>query len=159
MNGTRAPATPSASSRSRVLIACDDDLLAGELQITLHSAGLKSARTTSVRTARKHVGSGNFLVVFTVPILPDGSWPNLLEFARSRNLAPAFVVIARSFDLHEWGESFRNGAFDVLDALSEIPKAPEVASQALARPMSTPPQFSFAPSESQRSHSPAHRSE
>jgi len=49
------------------------------------------------------------------------------------------VLIARSFDFNEWGESLEGGAFDVLDALQELPKAAEVASQAFSAARSKSP--------------------
>jgi len=40
------------------------------------------------------------------------------------------VLLARDFDLHQWAEALKDGAFDVLDVLYELPKAAEVATGA-----------------------------
>ena len=70
-------------------------------------------------------------MVVATPLLSDGSWRRLIDVANHYN--PDFVVIllARTFDLREWAEALKDGAFDVLDALHELPRAVEVAKRAL----------------------------
>ena len=123
-------------SKSQILIACDDDSVAEQLQIILGSANFKSKYAKSVTTARRCIKSGRFQVVFTIPKLRDASWQQLFEFARNCDFAPSFVIMAHSFDMNDWGESLRHGAFDVLDSMTELPKAAEVARQAFATAIS-----------------------
>ena len=115
------------AKEAQILIACDDDEVARQLQTSLRSAKLESVCTKSIATAGYFAQSGRFRVIFTVPSLSDGSWRHLIDVSRQSRSAPAVVVVARSFDINEWGESLTYGAFDVLDSLREIPRAAEVA--------------------------------
>ncbi len=130
------------SRKSRILIACEDDSIAEQLRLIFLTANFKSEHTKDIRTACKFIESGRFQVVFTFPLLCDGSWQQLFDFARSRELPLFFVVMARSFDFHDWGESLRNGAINVLDVLKELPKPAEVPSQAFWTAISNVPHCS-----------------
>jgi len=66
--------------------------------------------------------SGAFQVVVATPILSDGSWRRLIDVANHYNSEFVVILLARTFDLREWAEALRDGAFDVLDALNDLPK-------------------------------------
>ena len=74
--------------------------------------------------------SGRFRVVFSAPILRDGSWRRLIEVATQHNLGFEIVLLARTFTFNEWAEALQVGAFDVLDVLCDLPKAAEAARRA-----------------------------
>jgi DNA-binding NtrC family response regulator len=112
------------------LIACDDDSVVEQLRINFRAANFNFESTKSFRAACRYVDSSWFDVVFTAPLLCDGAWQQLLEFARSRDSGLPFVVMARAFDIRDWDESMKSGAFDVLDIVEEMPRAAEVARQA-----------------------------
>ena len=116
----------------QILIACDDDAVAYQLQTILRAARLESLSTKSLVTACYFAQCGRFPVIFTVPTLNDGSWRRLIDVSRHSRSAPAVVVVARSFDINEWGESLMYGAFDVLDSLQEMHRAAEIASRAFS---------------------------
>ena len=75
--------------------------------------------------------SGRFQVVVTSPTLRDGSWKRLVDI--DSHYRPGFVVVllGTNFDLNEWGQALEDGAFEVLDAIQELPKVAEVARRAL----------------------------
>lgn len=119
------------SRDTRILIACDDDVVAVQLRRSLASSHLLSDRVTNIQAAWERLRAENFRIAFVAAILPDGPWRLLYDSAASQGLEVPFIVMARSFDIDDWAEAFRHGAFDVLDILSEIPKAAEIASEAL----------------------------
>jgi hypothetical protein len=41
------------------------------------------------------------------------------------------ILVATTFDLNEWGQALEDGAFEVLDALHELPNVAEAARRAL----------------------------
>jgi len=116
---------------ARILIVSDDDSDAERLKTIFRQAGFNSERAKSMAVASESAKSGRFQVVVSTPLLSDGSWRRLIDVANHYN--PDFVVIllARTFDLREWAEALKDGAFDVLDALHELPRAVEVAKRAL----------------------------
>jgi len=57
-------------------------------------------------------------VVVSTLLLRDGSWTRLTDIANHYDLGFEVVLWARNFDFAEWGEAMKDGAFDVLDALS-----------------------------------------
>jgi DNA-binding NtrC family response regulator len=116
-----------ASYNSPILVACDEDAVAERLRMIFRSSNFKSERTKTIKATCRSLISGRFQVVFTAPRLSDGAWQQLFEFSRRRELGLSVVVMARTFDMHDWGDSLKCGAFDVLDILEEIPKAAEVA--------------------------------
>jgi len=75
--------------------------------------------------------SGEFQVVISTPLLKDGSWRRLTDIANHSDLRFEVVLWARSFDLREWAEALENGAFDVLDAVYELPRVLEATKGAL----------------------------
>src|SRR2546422_10232646 len=123
--------TKSRVAKARILIVSDDDSDAEQLKTIFREAGFISERAKSMTVASESAKSGRFQVVVSTPLLSDGSWRRLTDVANHHN--PDFVVIllARTFDLREWAEALKDGAFDVLDALHELPRAVEVAKRAL----------------------------
>jgi hypothetical protein len=63
--------------------------------------------------------------------LADGSWKRLADLANYTDLPFVVVLVATNFDLRTWVGALEDGAFDVLDALDELPKAGETARRAL----------------------------
>ena len=82
--------------------------------------------TAGCRAAR----SGRFQVVFTAPMLADGSWNRLADIAGYYDLGFVTVLVAGTFDLKQWAEALEAGAFDVLDALHELPLTADFAKRA-----------------------------
>src|SRR2546427_11100793 len=122
--------TKSRVAEARILIVCDDDSDAERLKTIFLEAGLISERAKSMTVASESAKSGRFQVVVATPLLSDGSWRRLIDVASHYNLAFVVILLARSFDLRQWAEALMDGAFDVLDALNELPKAAEVAKRA-----------------------------
>ncbi len=132
MTNPRRPQETYPVQKRRVLIAHDDHSIARKLGYIFRTAHLNSERVKTVRAACESLQSGRFQVVFAAPALCDGAWHQISDFAKGCKLAPPIVVVARAFDLQDWGESLKRGAFDVLDILNEIPKAAEMARQAFS---------------------------
>jgi len=118
--GTNIPARPG------VLIASDDDNDAKRLKTILSEAGYGVECARSITAACGAAKSGQFQVVISKPQLRDGSWRRLTELANHYDLHFVVVVWAHTFDLREWAETLDSGAFDVLDAVYDLPRVVEV---------------------------------
>ena len=122
--------TPKVSDEARILVVCDDDSIEQRLNIALQGGGLSSERARSMAAGCTLARSGRFQVVFTTPVLSDGSWRRLADIASYYDLGFVLILVANNSDV-ECAEALENGAFDVLDALHELPTAAEAAKRAL----------------------------
>jgi DNA-binding NtrC family response regulator len=116
---------------ARILIVCDDDSDTERLKSTLQEAGFVAEGAKSITAGCEAAKSGRFQVVVSTPRLRDGSWRRLADIANHYDLGFEVVLWARNFDLTEWAEALKEGAFDVLDALCELPRAVEAVKIAL----------------------------
>jgi DNA-binding NtrC family response regulator len=113
------------------LIVCDDDSETQRLRTLLLEAGFASDCTKSITTGCEAAKSGQFQVVVSTPQLRDGSWRRLIDVANRYDLHFEVVLWAHKFELRDWAEALDNGAFDVLDAVCEQPRAVEATKCAL----------------------------
>ena len=116
---------------ARILIVCDDNSDTDRLKGVLGEAGFVSEWARSITEGCEAAKSGRFQVVVSTPRMWDGSWRRLTDIANHYDLGFEVVLWARSFDLLEWTEALKEGAFDVLDAMCEQPKAVEATKRAL----------------------------
>jgi DNA-binding NtrC family response regulator len=116
---------------TRILIVCDNDGIRARLSSILCEAGFVSECAKTITGGCELARSGRFQVVITTPYLADGSWRRLLEIASHYDLGFEVVLAASTFDHNQWAEALEDGAFDILDALYELPRAAEVAKCAL----------------------------
>ncbi len=114
----------------RILIVCGNDSDTERLEIVFREAGLTSESANSITAGCEAAKSGRFQVVFCPPLLADGSWRRLMDVAQDYDLSFELVLLARSFNLNQWTEALQDGAFDVLDAVGDLPKAAEAAKRA-----------------------------
>src|SRR5947207_13666558 len=128
---TRSGSPLKVPDGARILIVCADDSETGRLKTILPKAGIVSECTTSITAGWEAAKSGRFQVVVSTPLLRDGSWRRLTDIAHHYDVGLEVVLWARNFDLAEWGEALKEGAFDVLDALCELPRAVEDIKTAL----------------------------
>jgi DNA-binding NtrC family response regulator len=112
--------------RPKVLIVCDDDHDSKRLKTMLSEAGFALECARTITAACETAKSGQFQVVICKPQLRDGSWRRLTELATHYDLRFVVVVWAHTFGLREWAEALDNGAFDVLDAVYDLPRVVEV---------------------------------
>jgi len=129
---TKLPAglTLRVPDLARMLIVSDNDSDTERLKTAFREAGLTSESANSMTAGCALAKSGRFRVVFSAPILRDGSWRRLIEVATQHNLGFEIVLLARTFTFNEWAEALQVGAFDVLDVLCDLPKAAEAARRA-----------------------------
>ena len=116
---------------ARILIVCEDDSDTERLKTILQKAGIVSECTRSITAGCEAAKSGRFQVVVSTPLLRDGSWRRLTDIANHYDLGFEVVLWARNFDLPDWAEALKEGAYDVLDAMCEQPKAVEATKRAL----------------------------
>ncbi len=114
----------------RILIVCDHDSDTVRLKTVFREAGLTSESANSITAGCESAKSGRFQVIFSTPLLGDGSWRRLIEVAQHYDLSFELVLLARNFNLNEWTEVLQDGAFDVLDVVCDLPKAAEAAKRA-----------------------------
>ena len=129
---SRSASTLTSTSKPLVMIACEDGQVAEDLVAVVKRANLRSVWAKDLTSACKLLKTGTFQVIFATPRVSGDSWQRLMDFALSRSQTPSFVIVARSFDLSDWANCLKNGAFEVLDSISEISRAGEVATQALS---------------------------
>jgi DNA-binding NtrC family response regulator len=130
-NMTRSGSPLKIPEGARILIVCDDNSDTDRLKDVLREAGFVSEWARSITEGCEAAKSGRFQVVVSTPRMRDGSWRRLLDIANHYDLGFEVVLWARSFDLLEWTEALKEGAFDVLDAVCEQPKAVETTKRAL----------------------------
>ncbi len=116
---------------ARILIVSDDNPDTERLKGVLRDAGFVSEWAKSITEGCEAAKSGRFQVVVSTPRMWDGTWRRLIDIANHYDLRFEVVLWARSFDLLEWTEALKDGAFDVLDAMCEQPKAVESTKRAL----------------------------
>jgi DNA-binding NtrC family response regulator len=121
----------SGSHMAQILIVCDNDSDTERLKIVFRKAGLATESANSITAGCKLAQSGRFQVVFSAPLLGDGSWKRLTNIAKQHDSTFAIILLARTFNLNEWAEALEVGAFEVLDVLCDLPKAAEAAKRAL----------------------------
>jgi len=114
----------------RALIVADNDSDTERLKTAFREARLTAESANSMTAGCALAKSGRFQVIFSTPLLADGSWRRLIEVASQHNLGFEVVLLARTFTFNEWAEALQVGAFDVLDVLCDLPKAAEAARRA-----------------------------
>lgn len=122
---------PKAYEKARILIVCDDDSITKRLEIAFRRAGLDSEVARNMTVGCSLARSGRFQVVFTAPILRDGSWQRLADIAGQYDLGFVVILVASNYGFDQWDEAVKAGAFDVLDPLHELPRTAEAARCAL----------------------------
>jgi DNA-binding NtrC family response regulator len=109
----------------RILIVSENDSIAERLATALSEADLIWKRVRSITAGCEFAKSGRFQVIVTTPLLGDGTWRRLVDIARHYNSGFVVILLASTFDIQEWAEALEYGAFDVLDALHELPRVAE----------------------------------
>lgn len=116
---------------ARILIVSDDASITVPLTNAFRIAGLVVDCVTSLAEGCEFARSGRFQVVFTALSPGNRSWKRLVEISRRYSLGFMVVLLARNFDVYQWAEALKDGAFDVLDPFYELPRAAEAAKRAL----------------------------
>jgi DNA-binding NtrC family response regulator len=119
-----------ASRELRILIISENDSIAERLAVALSEADITWERARSITAGCESAKSGRFQVIVTTPLLADGSWRRLIDIAAHYDAGFVVILVATTFDIQEWTEALEYGAFDVLDALHELPKVAEFAKRA-----------------------------
>jgi DNA-binding NtrC family response regulator len=115
---------------ARILIVSENDSIAERVANALSEADFISERARSITAGCESAKSGRFQVIVTTPLLADGSWRRLIDIADHYDSGFVVILVASTFDLQEWTEALEYGAFDVLDALHELPGVAECAKRA-----------------------------
>jgi DNA-binding NtrC family response regulator len=133
MNGAAdypARVAPELPKGVQVLIVGDHANSEGVVA-KLQELGIGAATATSMTEACECVRSGRFQAILSKPLLSDGSWRRLIDVAHHYDLGFEVVLVARDFDHAGWLEALNDGAFDVLETLSNQLGAAEVTKRAL----------------------------
>ena len=118
-------------AKRRILIVMDDDSISIRLKVILRREGFASECTKSMAAACESAKSGRFPVVVSAPVLFDGSWNCLVDVEGRCTRGFVIILVATTFDLNQWAQAVEDGAFDVLDAVHELPKVALAARCAL----------------------------
>jgi DNA-binding NtrC family response regulator len=120
----------SVPEEPRILMICDDPSITLPLTNVLLKAGFIVERVSNLAEGCESAKSGRFQVVVTAPLPKEGSWKRLIEISNHPEHAFAIVLLANNFDLYQWAEALKDGAFDVLDPFYGLPRAAEAARRA-----------------------------
>lgn len=122
---------PMKPAKPRALIVSEDSALSKEVEVILVQSGFVTKSVKSMTAGCECARAGEFQVVVSAPVLPDGSWKRLADI--DSHYRPGFVIVlvATNFDFNDWGLALEEGAFEVINALYETPKVAEVARRAL----------------------------
>lgn len=120
-----------APTTSQILIVSENDLDANQLKTVLLEAGLVSESVSTITAACERARSGGFRVILSSSCLEDSSWRRLIDLAHHFELNFEVILMARTISDKEWAEALRLGAYDVLDILSDLPRAAAVARSAV----------------------------
>jgi DNA-binding NtrC family response regulator len=104
---------------------------AQEIIARLGEAGIASKTAKSMTEACECVRSGHFQAILSKPLMSDGSWRRLIDVSHHYDLGFEVVLVARDFDHAGWAEALNDGAFDVLETLSNEIGVTEVTKRAL----------------------------
>ena len=126
----RANLTIQMPAGVRILMVCEPGPNAEQLKTVLQGEGLALKAAESMAEGCELARSGTFPVVLSQPLLSDGPWTHLIGVAKQYGLEFEVVLLARTFDLMQWADALKQGAFDVLDVLHELPKAVEAVKRA-----------------------------
>lgn len=118
-------------NRARILIVCNNEVDTDGLRTVLRDSGLACESARTITAACERARSGGFQVIFSSPYLEDGSWRRLIDLAHYHDLSFEVILLARTFSDKEWAEALQEGAFDLLDVLSDLARAAEVARSAM----------------------------
>jgi DNA-binding NtrC family response regulator len=121
---------PNGLREVRILIVSENDSLAERLAMVLPEGDFVCERARSIAAGCESARSGRFQVIVTTPLLADGSWRRLVDIAGHHNSGFVVILVATTFDIQEWTEALEYGAFDVLDALHELPRLAESVTSA-----------------------------
>jgi DNA-binding NtrC family response regulator len=113
-----------------ILIVSDDDSETDRLKTVLLEAGFVLHSARSISAGCEAAKSGWFQVVVSRPVLQDGSWRRLTDIAYHYDLGFEVIVLAPEQDSRASAAALNDGAFDVLDAMSERPRIIETARRA-----------------------------
>jgi DNA-binding NtrC family response regulator len=114
----------------QILIVSENDSIAERLAMPLSEAGFIWERARSITAGCVSARSGRFQVIVTTPYFGDGSWRRLVDIAAHYDAGFVVILVATTFGIEEWAEALEYGAFDVLDALHELPRVAECANRA-----------------------------
>lgn len=117
--------------QARILIVSDNDVDSEGVSAVFREAGLACEIVRTITAACEVARSGGIHVVFCTPYLQDGSWRRMIDLACYHNLGFEVVLLARAFSDKEWAEALQEGVYDVLDAVSDLPRVAGVAKSAL----------------------------
>ncbi len=121
---------PDGPREVRILIISENDSIAQRLAMALSEANFIWERARSITAGCESARSGRFQVIVTTPLLGDGSWRRLVDIAAHYDSGFVVILLATTFDIQEWTEALEYGAFDVLDAVHELPRVAECAKRA-----------------------------
>jgi DNA-binding NtrC family response regulator len=108
--------------KAQILVVSENDSIPERLARALPEADFSLEHARDITAGCELARSGRFQVIVTTPLFGDGTWRRLVDIAAHYDLGFVVIVIATTFDMHEWAEALEYGAFDVLDALYELPR-------------------------------------
>ena len=99
-----------APDAARILIVSDNGSDTEELKIVFQKAGLTSESALSITAGCESAISRRFQVIFSTPVMADGSWRRLIDVANHYGLSFEVILLARTFDFNQWGEALSGGS-------------------------------------------------
>jgi len=89
---------------AHILMVSDNDSDIKELKVVFQKAGLTSETARSITAGCESAISRRFQVIFSTPVMADGSWRRLVDIANHYGLSFEVILLARTFDFNQWAE-------------------------------------------------------
>jgi DNA-binding NtrC family response regulator len=120
--------------RSRILFVSAHQDDARRLSHMLHALPLAIDHASSLEQARRKLQQGEYDVVLTEAILPDGNWLDALHLVRESPHELQVIVTDPQADARFWSEALNLGAYDLLAQPFYEPEVRRILYNACSRP-------------------------
>ena len=119
--------------RSRILYISGDAEDVRNLSKILNPLPLILDHAESVECARSKLQTGDYDVIVTEAVLPDGKWLDVLHLVRESLREPKVIVTDQNADARFWAEALNLGACDFLTRPFDPPEVQRILYNACSR--------------------------
>ena len=119
--------------RSRILYISGDAEDVRNLSQILNPLPLILDHAESVECARSKLQTGDYDVIVTDAVLPDGKWLDVLHLVRESRREPQVIVTDQNADAGFWAEALNLGACDFLTRPFDPPEVQRILFKACSR--------------------------
>jgi len=116
-----------------VLVVCPSRQSGTELRNILDDAQIATLHSQDCQEAVARLARPGISVVICDPVLPDGSWRDILRHTLQERSSPVLIVTSQVADISLWAEVLNMGGYDVLAQPFDREEVTRVVASAAAR--------------------------